>query len=183
MITYYHASREFVEHPSLLLDALGDLGVVFQSKMMLRSFGSLAGVDFYLAIHPKRFCGNVSVMVKWTPKKLPKTIDEVSIREYLDAVKAERASMSAFETRMTEILAGLDINVVESRADAECDFVDQQFVSTPKTTELIQAIREQQLLIRAAVNAQDFELASKHCSKRDQLLDELYDFCSAGFYL
>ena len=184
---WFHAPREIIEHPTILLDSLCAGGIPVQlDNSQCCLVGHLDELDVRIQLHSKRLHVNLSVCIGVSGTSVPanrmSTLfakhSEAELTAVLRAINDEHHMRSAVADRISAILGKAGISVVHSPIEDELGVVTKQFGTKCNIEGIVFAIRKQQELVSCSVNTQQFEDAAWHRDERERLLDGLYDLCT-----
>lgn len=183
---WFHASREILEHPTTLIDALHTDGISVRIDEPFRAIGHVDDLDICVQLYSKRFYSNLSIHIRLSPSssaELKRIVseakkDEADLIAVLRILGEQHKMTSDVADRISAVLAKINITVVDSPIEAELNFVRRHAQTSSKLEEMISTIREQQELVSRSVSAQQFEDAARYRDERVRLMDALYDFCT-----
>ncbi len=189
----------------MLCDAMQAHGVLTQPDGIYRFLGSLSGVRFFVALHPKRFYANLCLRmdlprevvepsfeafskVKAVFKRREAVEDKSKLNvEFHNAVSAaiERLKVTcavlnrheAVQGRLTSLLVEIGMVALQAPLEEELAFIGARYGADAVIRELIGAVREERQVVMSFLSAHDFEQAEAHRDRQKSLLGNLYDLC------
>lgn len=186
---YLRCDRTFIEHPSLIVEALVVQGIEARVETPTAIAGVASGHAFWIFIHPHLF---VAVLSVCDSRRLP--IDELSEEtkvlyrssianpDFNSSSRGKRSS-ALLERLLTDSLIAEELlraarqmewDIIDDPAEAEIAYVESRFPATPRSQEIIAAIRSERAAIIADIESRDFARAAEQRSQLDRLLNDLY---------